>query len=193
MVQSASIVAPGASTQPRTSVIIPTQTVIRQPIAAHRPRGTARRRPTTRADTPPNRIAEDERDRGQPEPLEPRARLARPRAVASVASSDAASARPASPGPGSGRSRPGPEVRRHEVAGDRRGHLGAAAGLLDEDGDRDPRCLGRGEPDEPRVRLARAAQLGRAGLAGGGHAGDLRPGGELPAERRPRPPGPSRA
>ena len=34
-------------------------------------------------------------------------------------------------------------------------------------------CLGRREADEPRVRLARAAELGRAGLAGRRHARDL--------------------
>ena len=44
------------------------------------------------------------------------------------------------------------------------------------------RRLGRGEADEPGVRLARAAELGRAGLAGGRHAGDLGPGGEALAE-----------
>ena len=50
----------------------------------------------------------------------------------------------------------------HQVAGDRRRHLAAPAGLLDEDRDRDLRVVGRGEADEPRVRLAAAAELGRA-------------------------------
>ena len=47
--------------------------------------------------------------------------------------------------------------------------------------------LGRGEPDEPRVRLAAAAELGRAGLAGGRHARDLGARGELLADRPRRP------
>ena len=53
--------------------------------------------------------------------------------------------------------------------------------LLDEHGDRDRRRLGRGEADEPRVGPTAAAELGRAGLAGGRHAGHLRAG----RERRP--------
>ena len=43
--------------------------------------------------------------------------------------------------------------------------------------------VGRGEPDEPRVRLAGAAELGRARLAGRRHARDLGARRELPPER----------
>ena len=42
--------------------------------------------------------------------------------------------------------------------------------------------IGRREPDEPGVRLAGAAELGRPGLAGGRDAGHLRPGRELPPD-----------
>ena len=107
------------------------------------------------AATPPNMSGEDEGDGGQPDPLDDRPRLARRRG-------------------GSRRRRPSAsvghrvarQVAGHQVARDRRRDLAAAAALLDEDRDRDRRVLGRREPDEPRVRLARAAELGRPGLAG---------------------------
>ena len=52
------------------------------------------------------------------------------------------------------------------LARERRRALPAPPAALDEDGDRDRRVVDRREADEPRVRLARAAELGRAGLAG---------------------------
>ena len=74
------------------------------------------------------------------------------------------------------------QVAGHQVAGDRRGRFGTRPPCSTSDRDRDGRRIGRREPDEPRVRLALAAQLGGPGLAGGRDAGDLRPGRELPAE-----------
>ena len=56
------------------------------------------------------------------------------------------------------------EVGLQQVAGQRRRSLAAPAAALDEHRDRDPRVLGRGEADEPRVRLALAAELGACPL-----------------------------
>src|SRR5690606_9382993 len=73
------------------------------------------------------------------------------------------------------------EVRIHDLARDRRGRAAAAAAVLDDDGDRDPRRLGRRVRDEEPVvamplvdlvlvvaRILRDTEtLRRAGLAGG--------------------------
>ena len=117
------------------------------------------------------------RDRRQADPLDERPRLARRSGLGRL------------PGLGPARrSSATLQVERHQVARDRCRDLAAAAGLLDEDRDDDLRVLGRGEADEPRVWLARAAQLGRPGLAGRRDARDLGARRELLAERRPRPP-----
>ena len=74
------------------------------------------------------------------------------------------------------------EVCLHQRARQRRRPGPSPTAALDEDRDRDLRVVRRREADEPRVRLARAAELGGAGLAGRRDAGHLGAGRELPAE-----------
>src|SRR5215203_4885585 len=59
------------------------------------------------------------------------------------------------------------EVAGHELAGEGGRALAAATATFDEHGDRDPGVVDRGEPHEPRVRLAAAPELRGAALAGG--------------------------
>src|SRR3990172_3242851 len=66
------------------------------------------------------------------------------------------------------------EPGRHQLAAHRHGRCAARATVLDDDGHGDARRLDGREANEPGVRFALAAELGRAALAGGGHAGHLR-------------------
>src|SRR3989337_639490 len=66
------------------------------------------------------------------------------------------------------------EPGRHQLAAHRHGRCAARATVLDDDGHGDARRLDGRETNEPGVRFALAAELGRAALAGGGHAGHLR-------------------
>ena len=120
----------------------------------------------------------DDRDGRQPDPFEGRPALALDRRRADVRRRSASSRRRPvgrrSAHRSAGRSwRHGIEIRLHQRARERRRPRPSPAPALDEDRDRDLRIVRRGEPDEPRVRLARAAELRRAGLAGRRDAGHL--------------------
>ena len=60
----------------------------------------------------------------------------------------------------------GVEEQLHQLTGQRRRARTATPAVLDEDGDGDLGVVDRGEPDEPGMRLAGPAELGRPGLAG---------------------------
>ena len=164
-----------AAIQPRNNVMPPTQMTIRQPMAPMTPRnGSPPMNDATRHER--EHRGERQGDDGQAEPLDHGPRPgARARAVGGVG--------------GGRRSRAGMlrGLRTARSSGpsttrERRRPLAAPAALLDEHGDRDLRVLDRREPDEPRVRLAGAAELGRARLAGGRHARHRRPRRELAPE-----------
>ena len=158
--------------QPRNSVSAPTQAVIRQPIA---PMTARKSSPPIQAAaaTPPNRIARTAAMAASPI----RSMSGRVwRAGVDRSSSSRGHRRPVvahEPAPGrasSGRRRSGAATSPPRPACSTSTAMATVG------------CLGRREPDEPRVRLARATELGRARLAGRGDARDLRAGRELPPE-----------
>src|SRR6476469_5016802 len=180
--------APGpACAQPRTSVSTPTQSTMSMPIAPMTPRNGSP--PTNAAPAmTPNSAASPRAMTASPS----RSMSGRLVAGATGAAGSAGSAGSVGDGVASSwsgvvmraayRVRGGRrrlrlpvqlEVAGHEVAGQGRGALPSPSAPLDEHGDRDRRALAGREADEPRVRLAAAPELRRAGLARRRHAGDL--------------------